>query len=198
MFFYGLTCPLCCLHLKRRKIRKFSCLICHLVVWSIWLLRNDIVYNGGKCDLISTLGIIKLNSFLALVSGGEKRGLSCSFCLTWYCMDPISLSFLGLKALLAFHGKWVGIPLVLPSFCYLCLYTYIYKQRWKWDRRYTPNEQKRKDCEIVLLHVSHGGEVCLLLLLALCVFFGLSKSLLFRISPISKLSWISIVLTTLW
>ncbi|RDX81245.1 hypothetical protein CR513_38116, partial [Mucuna pruriens] len=47
---------------KGKKVRNLRHIIWHAVTWSIWLLHNHIVFQGGLVDLVRILYLIKVRS----------------------------------------------------------------------------------------------------------------------------------------
>lgn len=55
------------------------------VAWSLWKLRNDIIFNSGKCNLIDTLGNIRFSAW-KWSSLGDISNTNSNFYN--FCMDP--------------------------------------------------------------------------------------------------------------
>lgn len=63
------------------KIKQRGLLIWHMVIWSLWLLRNSVIFNSSHIDLICLLDMIKCR----LWSG------------SWPHVDRFTLSLIGVS-----------------------------------------------------------------------------------------------------
>lgn len=70
----------------KKKVKKFRFLFWHATVWSIWLVRNEMIFNNGNFELLSIMELIKLRSW-AWFSAAQDFSC-CNF--THCCLCPIS------------------------------------------------------------------------------------------------------------
>lgn len=71
---------------RGKRLKKIKFLIWHVVTWSIWLLRNTIIFRGGVFDFCGPMDLIKVRSWNVLEMAVEKN--ICSF--SDWCISPIS------------------------------------------------------------------------------------------------------------
>lgn len=65
--------------IKGRKAKRYRYIFWHVVTWSIWLLRNDMILNGGRFDLINTMDLIKIRGICCFRTGVQARSGEQSF-----------------------------------------------------------------------------------------------------------------------
>lgn len=68
-----------------RTSKKHWRLLWFSIIWSFWLHRNDIVFNGGRIGFDKVFDIIKINNW----SWCSATGQGDSFTLVDWCLNPI-------------------------------------------------------------------------------------------------------------
>lgn len=71
--------------IRGNKMKKFRSLFWHATVWSLWLIRNEIIFKGGLVDFLAVLEQIKLRSWFWF---SAEFGSSV-YTITDWCLCPL-------------------------------------------------------------------------------------------------------------
>lgn len=105
-----------------KRPRKSKYILWHVVTWSIWLLRNMIIFSGGTANFNELLYCIKLwpwNWFLA-----KSEGVKCSFSDWCHCHSPISIAWVVLllcRKYMSFNSGYLVAAAAGLFYCQFCL-----------------------------------------------------------------------------
>lgn len=72
--------------LRGRRLKRFKFLFWHAVTWSLWLMRNSIIFFASIANFTALLHLIKLRSWQWATAKHAGAGLSFS---DW-CVNPIT------------------------------------------------------------------------------------------------------------
>lgn len=73
--------------LKGKEMKLRGMAIWHAVIWTIWLERNDVIFNNNKPDLIRMLDLVKCRSW----SWTSSAVVVCILFYDW-CTCPLQSS----------------------------------------------------------------------------------------------------------
>lgn len=68
-----------------RKLKRSKYILWHVVVWSIWIMRNNIIFSQGSVDFSEILHCIKLRSWSWFLA----KNPGCCFSFSDWCNNPV-------------------------------------------------------------------------------------------------------------
>lgn len=66
--------------------RIFFYILCLAIVWFIWLMRNNIVFQNGNFNMVNILDLITIQSWYWYIKKVEGSNIVFSY----WCVDPIA------------------------------------------------------------------------------------------------------------
>lgn len=73
--------------LRGKRYRKVRHIVWLAVVWSLWTMRNKVIFQGTPADFIHVMDHIKMISWCWFI---YREGTACSLCFSDWCSSPRS------------------------------------------------------------------------------------------------------------